>query len=60
MKTFEPYNKTKEVNGEARKSGATLVKEGVTTPNRKTYIYVNNRLAGNALATIEAMLAEAD
>ena len=27
---------------------------------RKTFIYVNNRLEGNALTTIAAMLAESD
>jgi uncharacterized protein YecE (DUF72 family) len=57
VKAFQPYDKTKEVNPEARQSMAKLVQEGVITPRRKTYIYVNNRLEGNALATIEAMLA---
>jgi len=27
-------------------------------PRRKTFIYVNNRLEGNALSTIQAMLTE--
>jgi uncharacterized protein YecE (DUF72 family) len=60
VKAFQPYDKTKEINEEARKAGASLVQEGGSTPNRKTYIYVNNRLEGNALETIAAMLAEAD
>ena len=44
---------------EARKAGASLIVEGERyEPRRKTFIYVNNRLEGNALATIQAMLTE--
>jgi len=57
VKAFEPYNRTQEVNAEARQAGAALIREGITGPNRKTYVYVNNRLEGNALATIEAMVS---
>lgn len=57
VKAFQPYDKTQEVNKEARQAGAALIQEGTSTPNRQTYIYVNNRLEGNALATIEAMVA---
>jgi hypothetical protein len=57
VKAFQPYDKTKEVNPEARAAGATLIQEGTATPNRKTFIYVNNRLEGNALLTLEAMVA---
>ncbi|MBI4660260.1 MAG: DUF72 domain-containing protein [Verrucomicrobia bacterium] len=57
VKAFQPYDNIKEINAEARKAGATLIQEGVSAPMRKTFIYVNNRLEGNALATIEAMLA---
>jgi hypothetical protein len=48
----------KEPNPEARAAGAKLIQEGVAAgqDRRKTFIYVNNRLEGNALATIEAML----
>jgi uncharacterized protein YecE (DUF72 family) len=57
VKTFQPYDKTVEVNEEARKAGAELIVEGMRyEPRRKTYIYVNNRLEGNALLTITAML----
>lgn len=57
VKAFQPYDKTREVNDEARQAGATLLTEGMQyEPRRKTYIYVNNRLEGNALATILAML----
>ena len=59
VKRFQPYDKTKEVYEEARKAGAALVKEGKDAAKRKTLIYVNNRLEGNALATIEAMITDA-
>ena len=45
------------MNEEARKAGTGLIVEGERCePRRKTYIYVNNRLEGNALETISAML----
>jgi uncharacterized protein YecE (DUF72 family) len=57
VKLFAPYEKTKEPNPEARASGAALIKEGRSAgPQRKTFIYVNNRLEGNALETINAMV----
>lgn len=59
VQSFQPYDKTKEVNEEARKAGAALIQEGKKTPKRKTFIFVNNRLEGNALFTIMAMLEAA-
>jgi len=60
VRLFEPYDKIKEPNPDARSAGAVLVKEGVEAGGkRKTFIYVNNRLEGNALDTIDAMLGEA-
>jgi uncharacterized protein YecE (DUF72 family) len=56
VKTFQPYDQTKEVNEEARKAGAALIQKGSVTPGRKTFVFVNNRLEGNALQTIRAML----
>lgn len=56
VKTFQPYDQTKEVNEEARAAGATLIREGNATPQQKTFIFVNNRLEGNALETIAAMV----
>ena len=56
VKTFQPYDKTKEVNAEAREAGAALIADGVKAKGRRTFIYVNNRLEGNALSTIEAMV----
>lgn len=57
---FTPYDRMQEPNPRARAAGAKLIKDGVTTAGRKTLIYVNNRLEGNALMTIEAMMAELD
>jgi len=56
VKTFQPYDQIKEANVEARKAGAALIADGVKAKARKTFIYVNNRLEGNALSTIEAMV----
>ena len=57
VKTFQPYDKVKEENPDARAAGKVLVAEGKAAgPDHKTFIYVNNRLEGNALATIDAML----
>ena len=56
VKAFQPYDSTKEINDDARKAGASLIEEGKQNPRRKTFIYINNRLEGNALATIAAML----
>jgi uncharacterized protein YecE (DUF72 family) len=56
---FSPYDRVKEANPEARAAGAKLIKDGSAADGkRKTFIYVNNRLEGNALTTIAAMLAE--
>ena len=45
---------------DARAAGALLINEGVDTGGRrKTFIFVNNRLEGNALDSIAAMLEEA-
>ncbi len=54
---FSPYERIQEPNAEARAAGAKLIQDGTTTGReRKTFIYVNNRLEGNALLTIEAMM----
>jgi uncharacterized protein YecE (DUF72 family) len=60
VKSFQPYNKVKELNPDARAAGKALVAEGrAAGPGHKTFIYVNNRLEGNALETIDAMLEAA-
>ena len=56
VKAFEPYDQTKEVNEDARRAGAALINNGKKKAKGKTLIFVNNRLEGNALQTISAML----
>ncbi|MEI6194616.1 MAG: DUF72 domain-containing protein [Verrucomicrobiota bacterium] len=57
VKTFQPYDRLKEPYPEAREAGSALIRQGKSaSPDRKTFIYVNNRLEGNALETIDAML----
>jgi uncharacterized protein YecE (DUF72 family) len=59
VKTFQPYDKVKEQNPDARAAGRKLIAEGKAAgPARKTFIYVNNRLEGNALETISAMISD--
>ena len=57
VKTFEPYDSIKEENPDARAAGKTLIAEGQAAgPKRRTFVFVNNRLEGNALGTIAAMI----
>ncbi|MFO1476390.1 MAG: DUF72 domain-containing protein [Verrucomicrobiota bacterium] len=60
VRTFQPYDRTREVNDEAREAGRKLIAEGVDQPAKKTFIFVNNRLEGNALETIAAMLEQGE
>jgi uncharacterized protein YecE (DUF72 family) len=60
VKLFAPYDQVKDPNPQARAAGALLLREGLQAgPERKTFVFVNNRLEGNALSTIAAMLEEA-
>jgi uncharacterized protein YecE (DUF72 family) len=57
VRAFEPYDRIKEENPEAQAAGRALITEGkMAGPKRRTFIFVNNRLEGNALATISRML----
>ncbi len=57
VKTFEPYEAVKEEDPEARAAGKSLIAEGrAAGPKRSTFIFINNRLEGNALGTIAAMV----
>jgi hypothetical protein len=61
VNAFKPYDRVKDQNLEARAAGRALVAEGKEAgQKRKTFIYVNNRLEGNALETISAMLEQPD
>jgi uncharacterized protein YecE (DUF72 family) len=57
VKAFAPYDRVQEELPEARAAGRTLIQEGQAAgPKRSTYVFVNNRLEGNALSTIAAMI----
>jgi hypothetical protein len=56
VKAFEPYNSLKEENPEARAAGRALVAEGKEGGSkRRTFVFVNNRLEGKAISTVETM-----
>jgi len=54
VKEFSPYKGVKEVNPEAREAGKALLRRA-RQQGRQAFIFVNNRLEGNALETIAAM-----
>lgn len=57
VKKFEPYDSVKEVSAEARTAAKQLIAEGKALgTRRRTFIFVNNRLEGNALSTIAAIV----
>jgi uncharacterized protein YecE (DUF72 family) len=57
VKAFEPYDRIKEENPEARAAGKALITEGQEAgPKRGTFIFVNNRLEGNAISTIAEII----
>jgi uncharacterized protein YecE (DUF72 family) len=56
VQSFLPYDRTCVVSPEAREAGAALIRDGVKSPGRRTFLFVNNRLEGNALSTLEAMV----
>ncbi len=56
VKLFSPYREVKEVDREARRAARQLIDYRIKgTGKHQTYIFVNNRLEGNALATIQAV-----
>ena len=57
VKALEPYDGIKDESPEARAAGRALIAEGKAAgPKRRTFIFVNNRLEGNAIGTIAAMV----
>jgi len=60
VKRFSPYDRVREVYPEARAAGVRMIRDALRRSGRgECYIYVNNRLEGNAIETIQAMLAAA-
>jgi uncharacterized protein YecE (DUF72 family) len=54
---FQPYTKTQEINEEGRASIAAMIGQGWLKPTRDgTYLYINNRLEGNALMSVLGVL----
>ncbi|HXC98405.1 MAG TPA: hypothetical protein VN048_03625 [Verrucomicrobiae bacterium] len=61
MDLFLPYDKVKEPYEAGRTAAAELINQVMLKQLiRKLFLYVNNRLEGNALLTIMAMLEVAD
>jgi uncharacterized protein YecE (DUF72 family) len=60
VKAYQPYSETKQIDPDAREAAAQLIAGGERyEPRTKTFVYVNNRLEGNALETIAAVVARA-
>lgn len=57
VKMFSPYDRVKEENPEVRDSLRSLIRR-MREERRAAYIFVNNRLEGNAPETIRAVVAE--
>jgi uncharacterized protein YecE (DUF72 family) len=57
---FSPYDRTQEINEEARQAAARLIEMRMEAAQhgrqRASFIYVNNRLEGNSLNTVIAVL----
>jgi uncharacterized protein YecE (DUF72 family) len=60
VKLFSPYDRIKDPYPEARAAGARLIQEARSGGGAtRGFIYVNNRLEGNALETIATMIEQA-
>jgi uncharacterized protein YecE (DUF72 family) len=60
VQRFQPYTETKEVNDDARCAVAAMIDRGwlkLKATRRGEYLYINNRLEGNALNTVHGVLA---
>lgn len=60
VKRFSPYDKLQEENPEGRAAAKKLMHRVTAAELRaRGYIFINNRFEGNALATLAALVAEA-
>jgi uncharacterized protein YecE (DUF72 family) len=57
VEKFQPYNRIQDENPEVRDSLRALIRR-MREERRAAYIYVNNRLEGNAPETIQAVVAD--
>ena len=59
---FSPYQEVRDPFPEARAAGAELIRKGREAAKqskpKRTFLFVNNRLEGNALHTLQAMIAQ--
>jgi uncharacterized protein YecE (DUF72 family) len=57
VESFEPYDRIQEPQLEVRSAASNLIRKLSEKPKgRRSFLYVNNRLEGNALSTIAAIL----
>lgn len=59
VEAFSPYDSVRDPFEQAREDGARLIRELRSRGRRPSYLYINNRLEGNALETIRAMIEAA-
>ncbi len=57
VEEFSPYRETRVIDENARKAARDLIEKARRLSKRPSFIFVNNRLEGNAIKTIEAMMA---
>lgn len=58
--SFQPYDRLQEERPEAREAAMRFLRGSAKKPlKRKAYVYVNNRLEGNSLQTLSALLEQA-
>ena len=55
VETFEPYDRIQELNESARE-GMRLIAQRAMHERKNAFLFVNNRLEGNAPSTIESVL----
>ncbi|MBK1828346.1 DUF72 domain-containing protein [Haloferula rosea] len=59
VESFQPYERIQEERPEARQAALRFLRTSGKKPlKRKAYVYVNNRLEGNSLQTIAALLSQ--
>jgi hypothetical protein len=54
--TFSPYDRTQAADETSRDAARALVTKARQLAKRRTFLFVNNRLEGNALNTIAAVV----
>lgn len=64
VQAFQPYTATKEIHEEAREAALELVRMKIRDAQRRrtkpSFVFVNNRLEGNSLLTLLALVQKLD